>query len=279
MSIGSKATAFLVNGKFEDKLILGVIVNNHSGHPANLGYENISIVDDAGRHVALIDADKRLSRARTKAIVGKIIVGLSAGISAAANEQLSRSSWSASASTPYGLYSESGTYRDAALAAALNEQTLERAEIQSARIDEKLQADLAGIDKLTLQTTTVDDGGSERGLVWFERPQIGSGVHRLFVDVNFAGEEHHFVFHVASDGSAMPSEDIPAFSQEAMRSAMASLSGPPSPSGLPQPAQPASFYPVAAPPSDQTASGYWTGPSTEQPDPYARTTEIRVLPQ
>ena len=245
---------------FGGEIVLDLAAYNGSGYPVNLGYANVRVTDDTGTQVSMIDADTLTRQAKTKALLRKVAIGVAAGLDAATIVQRSTSHASGRQESTFhgtGSYSGSGlgshgaesfdgygsstynaSYYDAGLANQLTQQNADFISSNMTSINQRLRSDLEQIDSLTLQTSTIDSGKSWHGLVWFRRPESADyRIHKLSVEVDYAGDVYHFSFYLGAPGAEMPNEMLPAFSSTTLASSLPGLFGPSADVGM-APAQP-----------------------------------------
>ena len=202
---------------FRDRIVLAVMAYNGSGYPVNLGYENVRVTDESGRSVHLISADQLSSQAKSHAFLEKVMVSVLSGVDAATISQRATNRYSARVNTSYGTAYFEGRSFNAQAASDLAYQNAVWTGGAMASIDSRLQDSLATIDKAALQTTTIDDKEVNAGLVWVQRQEdASSGVHKMNVEVTYAGDVHHFSFYIGAPGVDMPADQLPAFSHETL---------------------------------------------------------------
>lgn len=207
-----------VSNDFTDRLVLAVVAVNRAQMPVNFGYENIHATYDDGAPATALTAPMLRREARSKAAMAHFSNILNGALMAAeADVANGRSaSWTTTSSsghtrtTNYRGYDHYGAYR-------MRQEAAHQTRLAGWSIEADKHASLNTINTYILQTTTVDPGLVEGGLVFFERPNLSAGSRVLNLTVSFHGEAHHVRLVVSDDRAAPPYlGEVPAITRAAL---------------------------------------------------------------
>jgi len=204
---------------YQDRVVLNVVAFNNGPAPANLGYENLSVVASDGTPMRLYTVAELEHEAKTKAAWAAFAVALAGAANTYAAQQSAYSYGYGNVAT-YGRYGSTfSTYSyrayNPAVANVLTQQSIDRTSADIGQISAALDRTIAGLEGHVLQTTTIDVGQIDGGQVVVEKPRMARDALSGFtVRVTFNGDTHEFRFNAGSEAAiaqlpVAPAKDAP----------------------------------------------------------------------
>jgi hypothetical protein len=177
------------------RMRLGVAVLNKGAAPVNLGYENITVTDQAGAALHKVDYAEMVRIARRQAAVAEVAIALSGAAAAYGNAYAGETrSYGYVGGTPFQV-----TSYDPSVTAALNYQTGAQTGAALSQVNANLGNVIASLNGSVLQTTTVGPGQVFGGEVIVDPPQglsDAKGPVAVIVVVVLGGDTHTFKFTI-----------------------------------------------------------------------------------
>jgi hypothetical protein len=181
--------------------VFAVGVYNGGPDPANVGLENLH-ASAGGSPVRVYTLDELKSRAKNRAMWGKIGLAVLGGLGAAAAAS-QRDTYSGHITGPYGSYHYSGSYPS--LAGQLQaDRILDNTSAGMALIQYRLDQAIETARNYLLQTTTVDPGMTFAGLVFVQKLDYGKAPLEFRLDVDWNGERYPFGYLLQKKGQPVP---------------------------------------------------------------------------
>lgn len=197
---------------FEGRSEVFIVAYNDSGEPHTLGTENISALRDGGAHRIFTFAELQ-RQAEREAAWQQFAVALSAAAQSISNAQAaystSYSNYSgystATATSRYGTATATGstfgasttTTYNPAITQRLEAENQARTQSQLSQIEGQLGATVRDLQQNILRTTTIQPGMSFGGRVVLDTPQLDENEDEIELTVDFAGDQHVFLFSAA----------------------------------------------------------------------------------